>query len=337
MKKITVIPTVFAFCFTFLSTSVVEAHYSPNGPHYHKKYVKHHPVQKGQSRGFGGFLRDTFGIGDEEGDDGYNNDKYERRVYTSHRYKRTYRPRYQREDNGKAEYYGGNYYRRMDRKPRNYVKQSNERYGAKLCETGEYNCIIAKNGQSWGKLFPDPDQRDIVKRLNRINTRLHPGMKVAVPKDLDQISILDISPFDRQINTYGKKIILVDLSKLAWAAYDENGIMQFWGPASGGRDYCPDMGGPCHTIQGVFSIFQKKDEHCYSKAFPVDRGGGAPMPYCMYFYSGFAIHGSSEIPGYNDSHGCVRIYKDDAKWLNEHFVETPKGEFDDGTEVIIRT
>jgi len=36
---------------------------------------------------------------------------------------------------------------------------------------------------------------------------------------------------------------------------------------------------------------------------------------------GFALHGSYEVPGYNASHGCVRIFVDDAEWLNEDFTD----------------
>ncbi|MCX7124554.1 MAG: L,D-transpeptidase, partial [Gammaproteobacteria bacterium] len=33
----------------------------------------------------------------------------------------------------------------------------------------------------------------------------------------------------------------------------------------------------------------------------------------------FALHGST-LPGYNASHGCVRLFFDDAKWLNQDFL-----------------
>jgi lipoprotein-anchoring transpeptidase ErfK/SrfK len=49
----------------------------------------------------------------------------------------------------------------------------------------------------------------------------------------------------------------------------------------------------------------------------------------MFFNkAGYAFHGSPKVPGQNASHGCVRIFTDDAKWLNENFVEI-------GTTVII--
>jgi len=35
----------------------------------------------------------------------------------------------------------------------------------------------------------------------------------------------------------------------------------------------------------------------------------------MYFYRGWAIHGSSSVPPYPASHGCVRVTRPDALWL----------------------
>ncbi|HTX00320.1 MAG TPA: L,D-transpeptidase family protein [Acidimicrobiales bacterium] len=35
----------------------------------------------------------------------------------------------------------------------------------------------------------------------------------------------------------------------------------------------------------------------------------------MYFYRGWAIHGSTEVPAYPASHGCVRVSYADAAWL----------------------
>ncbi len=35
----------------------------------------------------------------------------------------------------------------------------------------------------------------------------------------------------------------------------------------------------------------------------------------MYFYQGWAIHGSNSVPAYPASHGCVRVSRTDALWL----------------------
>ena len=68
----------------------------------------------------------------------------------------------------------------------------------------------------------------------------------------------------------------------------------------------------------VAAIYNKGGAGCASSKFPVGRGG-APMPYCMFFHGGYALHGSYEVPGYHASHGCIRLFVDDAAWLNEEF------------------
>lgn len=35
----------------------------------------------------------------------------------------------------------------------------------------------------------------------------------------------------------------------------------------------------------------------------------------LYFYEGYAIHGSPYVPSYPDSHGCVRLSNEDQDWL----------------------
>ena len=108
----------------------------------------------------------------------------------------------------------------------------------------------------------------------------------------------------------------MDQDKLAWAAYDEKGYLVKWGPISSGRDRCSDSANSCRTLTGIFRVFSKENENCRSNTFD-----GARMPYCMYFHKGFALHGSSDIPGFRASHGCVRMFVDDAKWLNHEFID----------------
>ncbi len=55
-------------------------------------------------------------------------------------------------------------------------------YGETLCHTPDFFCMIIKKGESWESLFPNPEEQDIVKRINRMNVALRPGMTIAVPK-----------------------------------------------------------------------------------------------------------------------------------------------------------
>jgi lipoprotein-anchoring transpeptidase ErfK/SrfK len=58
----------------------------------------------------------------------------------------------------------------------------------------------------------------------------------------------------------------------------------------------------------------------------------------MYFSNGQAFHGEPNgLPGYNASHGCVRLYVRDAEWLRYDFVEPPDIDNDyRGTKVIVK-
>lgn len=128
------------------------------------------------------------------------------------------------------------------------------------------------------------------------------------------------NPVPEQIEAPGRKTIKISLSNLTWAAYTPEGDLLKSGPISGGKDYCPDIGRSCRTPTGTYTIYSKKGEGCKSSKFPINKGGGAKMPYCMHFKGGFAMHGSNSVPGHHASHGCVRMPVEDARWLNQEFV-----------------
>lgn len=209
-------------------------------------------------------------------------------------------------------------------------------YGKGLCSYPQYQCVKVGPGESWEKLFPDEQQRDIVQRLNRTYNHLWQGKEIVVPVNMVNKTLLDFAPFPLKIKPDGEQQVIVDQEKLAWGAYNLEGKLVNWGPISSGRDKCSDSNKSCRTMTGIFHFFSKENEKCRSNVFPIGKGG-AKMPYCMYFHKGFAMHGSDDIPGYRASHGCVRMFTRDALWLNHDFVMTanPKTDFM-GTKVIIR-
>lgn len=209
-------------------------------------------------------------------------------------------------------------------------------FGTGLCGYPQYDCITTTSGDSWEKLFPVPSQRDIVQRVNRTYNSLWAGRVIAVPKHLANINILDVSPFPLKIDSENEKQIIIDQEKLAWGAYDAQGNLVWWGPISSGRDKCSDSARSCRTLTGIFRVFSKENVKCVSDVFPIGKGG-AKMPYCMFFHKGFALHGSDDIPGVRASHGCVRMFTEDAKWLNEQFVQlsSDRNNFM-GTKVTVR-
>lgn len=191
-------------------------------------------------------------------------------------------------------------------------------YGQRLCHSdADVSCIRIHPGDSWYSLWPDAAQRDLIMRLNRMNTPLYPGQVIAIPNHT--ADVMSLSPMATSIDPPGKTTIIVDPKQLAWGAYDSTGNLVRWGPVAAGKSYCPDEGRSCRSPVGTFTVLNKQGSDCISSKFPIPNGG-APMPYCMYFHGGFALHGS-EVPGYNASHGCIRMFKEDAEWLNHDFVK----------------
>ena len=135
--------------------------------------------------------------------------------------------------------------------------------------------------------------------------------------------------FPEQRPATGRKVFIYDPKATAWAAYDAKGNRLKTGSASGGKDFCEDVGHACHTVTGTFSILSKGNEDCTSNLYPIETHGGAKMPYCMHFHGGYSIHAAYEVPDYNASHGCVRVLPSAAKWLNQDFADI-------GTTVIIK-
>lgn len=121
---------------------------------------------------------------------------------------------------------------------------------------------------------------------------------------------------------YGEKRIIVDPRSHKWAAYDEDGKLVKTGMATTGSHYCRDIGKPCRTTVGTFRIDSLGEAGCKSRKFPLPRGG-APMPYCMFFNGGQALHGSNAVVPANASHGCVRLHVKDARWIRFNFAEEP--------------
>lgn len=130
-----------------------------------------------------------------------------------------------------------------------------------------------------------------------------------------------------RIQPPGERLFIFSPHILRWAAYDRDGYQVAAGKANGGSDFCAELGKRCHTPVGVFRVQAKGDVSCISKRFPLPRGG-APMPYCMHFGGGFAIHGSPYISNGNTSHGCIRVYTPAAAWLSRYFMNP-------GTKVMV--
>lgn len=124
-----------------------------------------------------------------------------------------------------------------------------------------------------------------------------------------------------------EKTILVDPNVHAWGAYDAQGKLVRAGIATAGANYCPDVKRACRTEIGTFRINSLGSASCKSTLYPIPNGG-APMPYCMFFNGNQGLHGSYNAVESNVSHGCIRMYIPDAKWLRFNFADI-------GTKVIV--
>lgn len=126
---------------------------------------------------------------------------------------------------------------------------------------------------------------------------------------------------------YRGKVFIFDPRRHRWYAY-RNGRLVASGVAAGGASYCRDIKRSCRTPTGTFRIIRKGGANCRSSRYPRPNGG-ARMDYCMFFSKYYAIHGSSNVPAANVSHGCIRVKPSAARWLHRNFLFH-------GTKVIVR-
>jgi len=104
-----------------------------------------------------------------------------------------------------------------------------------------------------------------------------------------------------------EKWIEVDLSEQKLRAYEGTTVV-FTTTISSGRARTP-------TVLGKFRIQRK-----YDAQLMTGPGYYLPnVPYVMYFYGGFALHGAYWHSNWGTpmSHGCVNLRREDAKWLYE--------------------
>ncbi|OGT55385.1 MAG: hypothetical protein A3F14_01750 [Gammaproteobacteria bacterium RIFCSPHIGHO2_12_FULL_43_28] len=123
------------------------------------------------------------------------------------------------------------------------------------------------------------------------------------------------------------KLIVVDPTVHAWGAYSDGQLVKA-GPATAGGNWCPDINRSCRTPSGQYRIQSLGSADCKSSIYPKPNGG-APMPYCMFFNGGRALHGSYEVVEANVSHGCVRMEVSDAEWVRHNFAQI-------GTRVVVK-
>jgi lipoprotein-anchoring transpeptidase ErfK/SrfK len=102
-----------------------------------------------------------------------------------------------------------------------------------------------------------------------------------------------------------KRVLQIDLGGQDFQYY-EDGRQVLTGPVSSGTPEHP-------TPTGQFRVVSKEKDkvsHSYTNAFDMP----TPMPYSLQFYGPYFVH-EGWVPGYADSHGCVRLPYEDARFL----------------------
>ena len=104
--------------------------------------------------------------------------------------------------------------------------------------------------------------------------------------------------------------IEVDLTKQVLYYVKDGGLLRIMPVSSGnGATYSTDGGGTARALTpvGTYAVQRKIPG---TRVAPL---GSLYDP--MYFYQGWAIHGSNSVPAYPASHGCIRVTRADAIWL----------------------
>ena len=101
----------------------------------------------------------------------------------------------------------------------------------------------------------------------------------------------------------GRVLARVDLSSQRMNVYQGGRLVHTWKVSTGRRGY--------GTPTGTWRI------HRMHKRYFSRKYDNAPMPYAMFYYRGFAIHGTNSISrlGRPASHGCVRLHPSNAATL----------------------
>lgn len=101
----------------------------------------------------------------------------------------------------------------------------------------------------------------------------------------------------------GRVVAKVDLSSQTMNVYRGGRHLYRWKVSTGRSGY--------GTPTGTWRIHRMHKRY-YSRKY-----NNAPMPYAMFYYRGFAVHGTNHISrlGRRASHGCVRLHPSHAAKL----------------------
>ena len=143
----------------------------------------------------------------------------------------------------------------------------------------------------------------LVLKINRLDRKhIRSGELLVVPDA--NAGLMSVSPFPLKLEVARSmpKLILVSRGAQAFGAY-EFGELVRWGPTSTGKKSTPTSAGLFHTN------WRARETRSSVNANWI-------LPWCFNIdnASGVSFH-QFDLPGYPASHGCVRLFEEDAKWI----------------------
>jgi hypothetical protein len=167
-----------------------------------------------------------------------------------------------------------------------------------------YHLVASKDTVQWLEALKPGDTLAALMVLNRIDGWRLKHLDTLVFPDTIGAGIDLFAPFPKFVDELKEvhKILFVSHYIQAFAVY-ENGKRIKWGPVSLGRKFKP-------TPTGLFATNwkSKKTTSTINSSWILEWYANLDN------FEGIGMH-QYALPGYPASHGCVRLYRDDANWL----------------------
>lgn len=132
-----------------------------------------------------------------------------------------------------------------------------------------------------------------------------PVSELSRPATVPRPHQVDVGAF--KTDTAKARALTIELGRQMFI-YKEAGRVVRTGPISSGREGYA-------TPRGRFAVLSKQEDKVSSR-YTNELGMQAWMPYSIQFHGHYFLH-EGWLPGYPDSHGCVRVGEKDARFLFE--------------------
>lgn len=167
-----------------------------------------------------------------------------------------------------------------------------------------YHLLSVKENIKWLNFLKAGDTLNALLILNRVDKKYLVRQDSLIMPDTFVANLGIYSPFPHKIDMLRPvhKIILVSYKAEAFGVY-ENGIRIRWGATSLGKSSTPTPTGLYFTNwKSKETISSVNDEWVMKWYFNIDN------------HKGISIH-EYGLPGYPESHSCIRLSQDDAYWI----------------------